>query len=210
MKTLLYIDIAIFVNENNKQMTSNTLRQQQIVNGLTKLFTYDFRSKECDILITDNTCNELPDNIKQVLPENIIVRCFNNNICGYLNKGTGLIQKWLYNKDIINNYDFIIHFEGRLELQSHIFFDNFFNNPRELFRFGDPDDTSNHTSFFTGLFTLRPSNLFDFCTKNQINNMIHHSISIENPMRDMFVSSVNMVDKLDLIWYPNNSHARYF
>jgi hypothetical protein len=210
MKTILYIDIATFINENNKHMTSNSLRRQQIINGLQKLFTYNFKEKGCDILITDNTSLDLPDDIKQVLPENILIRCFNDNRFGSINKGTGLIQKWLYNKDILINYDFIIHFEGRLELKSHTFFDNFFDNPREIFRFGDPNDKTNHTLFFTGLFSIKSSSLFEFCNKISIKHMIHNYISIEYPIRDIFISSVDIIENLDIIWYPANGEIVYF
>jgi len=210
MKTLLYIDIAIFINENDINMAKNSIRRQQIINGLLKLFTYDFKNRECDILITDNTCDELPSNIKCLLPENTMIRCFNDNRFGCINKGTGLIQKWLHNKDIIINYDFIIHFEGRLELKSHIFFNSFFNSPRELFRFGDPHDNTNHSHFFTGLFALKPYNLLDFCHKNLIDNMIYNYISIEYIIKDMYSSTVDIIDNLDLIWYPANGQIIHF
>ena len=51
---------------------------------------------------------------------------FDNNRYGRWNKGAGLIQKWLHNKNILNNYEYIIFFEARLELLSHYFFDKFF------------------------------------------------------------------------------------
>lgn len=210
MKILLYIDIATFINENDRYMTKNALRKQQIIKGLNKLFEYDFLGKGCDILITDNTCEELPQEIIDTLPKNTIFRCFNNNKVGCINKGTGLIQKWLYNQEIILRYDYIIHFEGRLELKSHKFFESFFNNSREIFRFGDPDDKNNHTHFFTGLFSIKSNNLLKFCNSNNIHNMLIKYISIEYPMRDMFINKVDIMDELDLIWYPANGKIVYF
>ena len=209
MKILLYIDIATFINENDINMTNNKLRRQHIIKGLSKLFTYDFKNKKCDILITDNTCKELPNDIICLLPENTRIRCFNDNKFGSINKGAGLMQKWIYNNNILIEYDYIIHFEGRLELKSHIFFDNFFNNPREIFRFGDIL-TNSDTSFFTGLFSLKCSNLIDFFNKNSIDNLIRHHISIESVMRDMFILQVDIIDNLDLIWYPANGEVYHF
>lgn len=198
---LLYIDIATFINDHDSTMEKNMMRKEQILRGLIKLFEYNFNKYNCDILITDNTCESLPEEYLTVLPEGTLIRIFNNNTVGCINKGAGLLQKWLYNMDIIKKYEWIIHFEGRQLLQNYSFFDRFFENPAVYFRYGDPCDTTNHSHFYTGIFSISSTDLSNFCEYMPINYLIMHRISIEYPIRDYMISKANIVDTIGLRWF---------
>ena len=198
MKTLLYIDVATFVNDANPQMVKNHIRQEQIKEGLRKLFEYDFSN--CDILITDNTCTELPKDIDALLPPKTIRRLFEDNRFGSKNKGAGLIQKWEYNEPLLHQYDYVLHFEARLQLTSYSFFDDFFSCPRTLFRWGDLAQTA-HTNVFTGLFAAEVKDILSFCKRFSKEYLIQNHISIEYPMREHLKDSLELVAKLGVTWY---------
>lgn len=198
---LLYIDIASIIDDTNLQMEPNTLRKQQFINGLTKLFEYDYKKYNCDILITDNTCTDLYPELQQIIPNNTIVRCFNDNYVGAINKGAGLMQKWLYNQDILEQYEWIIHFEGRQLLQSFEFMDRFFANPHTYFRYGNPHDKTDISNFYTGLFSVKVKDLFYFCSCYSIERLLKESISIEYIMKDAFIDQTILLEKLHLRWF---------
>ena len=198
---LLYIDIATFINETDHAMEKNALRREQIRAGLAKLFEYDFRGHSCDILITDNTCATLPDEYMSLLPAGTIVRCFNENTVGAINKGAGLIQKWLYNMEILKEYEWILHFEGRQLLLTHAFFDRFFASPAAYFRYGDPHNRANHSHFYTGIFSIRSADLQAFCDVMPIPRLIRERISIEYPMKDFMISKTTVLETVGLRWF---------
>jgi hypothetical protein len=208
-KFLLYIDIASIIDESNHGMELNLIRKNQFIHGLSKLFEYNFEEKGCDILITDNTTNNLYNEITELLPKDTIVRCFQDNRFGSINKGAGLVQKWLYNKDILEKYEWVIHFEGRLLLQNFSFFDRFFNEPAVYFRYGDPENRYNFSHFFTGLFSVKTVDLFDFCNVYPIDKLIRHSISIEYPMKDYFIQQTKIINDLQLIWFCSRKNPYY-
>ncbi len=203
-KYLLYIDTALVIDENYSQFVKNNKRKEQILHGLQKLMEYDFMSKGCDILFTDNTIAEVDPDIQKILPEQTIYRVFNDNRYGRWNKGAGLMQKWLYNKDILNQYDYILYFEARLELFSYSFFDRFFQNPKTYFRNGDSSlfDESDTTAF-TGLFTCKPELLWKVMSDTSIDTLIIKGISIESVMLRFFKQEDDFerVQTLDLYWY---------
>lgn len=208
MLSLLYIDIATFVNETNQQMVKNSTRREQIKTGLRKLFEYDFSSK-CDVLITDNTCTQLPEDIEACIPSYVKRSCFEDNRYGSINKGAGLLQKWEHNFDVLKEYDYIIHFEARLLLSSHKFFDSFFANPRTMFRWGDVARESK-TNFFTGLFAAEVSDILAFCKIFPKEKLIYHHISIEYPMCEFLLHKTELVDHLDLQWFAFTGEVHTF
>jgi hypothetical protein len=197
---LLYIDIASIVNDNDITMEKNGVRQQQIIAGLKKLFEYKFATHQCDIMISDNTCEELATKFKEVIPTEVLHRCFTDNRYGSINKGAGLVQKWIHNADILQQYEWMIHFEGRLLLRSFEFFDRFFASPTYYFTYGSktPGDTSH---FFTGLFSAKTDDILRFCDLFPKEKLIHNRISIEYPISDYLRSKVTVLDSVDVIWF---------
>ena len=153
MKLLLCILMSLIIKNQDKK------RKIQYINGLKKLFEYDF--KNIEVMLIDNTTESLDKEILKYIPKNVKVICSINNNYGSRNKGAGLIETWLKYKNILNKYDFIIHFEPRQLLTSHSFFDNIINTPRNLFKV----TLSTKYHFYTGLFCIKKDILLKFIEK---------------------------------------------
>lgn len=209
-KTILNLNFTSFINENDKYMERNNVRKQQIISGIKRVLEYDFKSKNCDILISDNSCIELDAEIKSVIPDYVNIICFSDNKYGSINKGAGLIQTLEYNKDIISQYDYLIYYEPRTFMKSFYFFDTFFENPRSMFIYGDPINKNNHSCFRTGLFSIKPADFYEFTSIYTKEKLIREHISIEYPIRDFMINKTNIIDKLDITWYPANGEVYEF
>lgn len=202
MKILICLNICIL--STNSLSNSQNERIQQYVNGLSAFFNYKkiLDKYDIDIYITDNTIdniNDIPIQILNVLPKNVKFSVFNNNIYGCYNKGAGLIQTWLYNKELISQYDWFIHFEPRQLLKSFNFIENFLKNPRNLFTIN-----VNIKHFNTGLFCLESKHLIDYISNTDLRHMINNSISIECDLYNNINNkgiNYDVLDKMDLIWF---------
>jgi hypothetical protein len=189
----------------NKHSTNNNERIEQYVEGLSKFFEFVKDGyTNIDFYIIDNSITndkQIPDNIIKILPNNIKIIAHSNNIYGAINKGGGLIENWLYAKEVLKKYDWLIHFEPRQHLKSFYFIDNFLKSPKNLFTFGGYDH------FNTGLFCIKIIDLEKFLSLVNLNHMIQHSICIEHMIYDFFVSNnieYHTLDKFDLIWFDQN------
>ena len=189
---------------NNDTFRGNE-RIQQYINGLNKFFEYIeiMNNHNVDIYIFDNTIvknDTLPQELLEIIPDNVKVINDNANKYGGINKGAGLIESWLYLKDIIEQYDYLIHFEPRQLLINFDFIDFFLQNNDNLFTLGGYDK-----HFNTGLFCINCKILLSFIVNVNIHNMIHNRISIEYMLFD-FLNENNIQytikDKMNLIWYP--------
>jgi hypothetical protein len=156
-----------------------------------------------DIYIFDNTIDKkdtLPKELLEIIPDNVKVINDHANKYGGINKGAGLIESWLYLKDIIEQYDYLIHFEPRQLLINFDFIESFLQNNDNLFTLGQ-----GNKHFNTGLFCINCKILLSFITNVDINNMVHNRISIEYMFFDFFNENniqYTIVDKMNLIWYP--------
>jgi hypothetical protein len=209
VKTILNLNFSSIINDNDRFMEKNSVRKQQIIKGIKRVFEYDFKSKNCDVLISDNSCTELDNDIKAVIPDSAKIVCFNDNRYGSINKGAGLIQTLEYNKDIISKYDYLIYYEPRTWMKTFYFFDKFFENPRSMFIYGDPaKKLTNH--FRTGLFSIKPDDFYNFTAIYTKEKLIRETISIEYPIRDFMINKTEVIDKLDIIWYPASGEVYHF
>jgi hypothetical protein len=210
VKTILTLNFSSIINETNIYMEKNNIRKEQIIRGLKRVFEYDFKSKNCDVLISDNTCTELDPDIKAVIPDYVKIVCFNDNRYGSINKGAGLIQSLEYNRNIICEYDYLIYFEPRTLLKSFYFFDKFFNNPSSMFIYGNPNNKNDHSHFRTGLFSIKTSDFYEFTSIYTKEKLIRETISIEYPIKDFMINKATVIDKLDIIWFPANGDIYHF
>ena len=210
MKIIFCLNICIL--STNSVSNSQNERIQQYVNGLLAFFKYkDLLDKyDIDVYITDNTIdniNNIPIQILNVLPKNVKFSVFNNNIYGCYNKGAGLIQTWLYNKELISQYDWFIHFEPRQLLKSFYFIENFLKNPRNLFTIN-----VNVKHFNTGLFCLESKHLMNYCNHINLIHMINNYISIEDDLYNYINNNdikYDILDKMDLIWFDTATKLTY-
>jgi hypothetical protein len=178
-------------------------RIQQYVKGLVKFFEYNdvLKKHDVDIYVVDNSIKDgdsLPQDILAILPDNVKINtCFKNEF-GSKNKGAGLIEQWLYCKDIIEKYDWFIHFEPRQLLLNFNFINDFLEKPRNLFK------TSIVTSFYTGIFAIETKVLLKFSNAIYLHEMCRLSKSIEYILYDYFIHFEIPFDhreKIELEWH---------
>ena len=218
MPTTITVDESCYLYKKN-QLTSNNMRENQYIEGIKKLYELN-KEKNIDIYISDNsTFFNNNSKLKDYLLNNTNIHIITNvpNVYGKYNKGCGLIEHWLYNKGILSNYDYIIHFEPRLLLQSNLFIDNFILNPRTIFNIGGGyfnKDNNSYIHYNTGLFSIKTDVLLQFINlinSNGINSIIRQSI--EYVIFDFIKAnniSIDLIEKLDLWWFPTNEAKMYF
>lgn len=215
----IFMPTTIEIDKNSRlylinQLTPNEIREKHYVDGIKKFYEFN-KDKNIDIYISDNSDYFNKDSeLKKYIDTTTIqiVQDIPNNY-GKFNKGSGLIENYLYNKYILNKYDYLIHFEPRQLLQSNQFIDNFLENPRNLFTYGGAyiyKDSNSLRHFNTGLFCIKTSILINFIEKINLTNF-NESIeyTIFNYFKDNNIN-FDILEKLDLFWFPNNSQKLYF
>lgn len=191
----------------NKFSNNGQERIIQYRDCLLKFFEYKniFEGNKVDIIICDNSINkneELPFEIKNIIPSNVKVYYDLYNDYGAINKGCGLIDKWLKNISIIEKYKWLIHFEPRQMLINFDFFNNFLKEPRNLFKLLSSDNTNYYNHFHTGLFGIEISLLINYIKNVNLNYMCNNKISIEYDLFNYFKINKILfykIDKLNLI-----------
>lgn len=218
-KILCILPICCF--PTNSGSNKGKERIQQYVNGLNQFFEYrDILEKyNIDVYITDNsisTEDNLPFEILNILPPNVKIMTSLNNKFGSINKGAGLIEQWIYCKEIIEKYDWLIHFEPRQLLINFNFINNFLEKPRNLFKpINNCLSTNNKTNthFYTGLFCIETSKLLNYCINTNLHIMTKKYISIENDLYNYMVQSkivFYFIEKLELKWFDTTTKMAYF
>ena len=196
----------------NACSNSGVERIKQYIDGLRKFFEYNdvLKKHNIDVYLVDNSIKDgvtLPPAILNIIPDNVTVNTSLNNNFGWLNKGAGLIEQWLHCKDIIEKYDWFIHFEPRQLLLNFDFINNFLETPRNLFILG-----AGNNHFNTGLFCIHANKLLDYSNKCVLKHMVSQSISIEYDLYNYMLSYKNqydILDKLNLVWFDYTSNKSY-
>jgi hypothetical protein len=191
---LLWLSISSNINENNSQLESNGRRKQQYIEGINKLFEFQFHEK-VDIHLFDNTVDVLDDDLLAALPTRVSIHLHVNNEYGCRNKGAGILSEWIFYKDLIASYKYVIHFEPRQLLINHDFFDLKFD--QSVFY-----DGPNY--FYTGLFMIDSNILLDYIKSKTPVQMCKNKISLEYDLYDFVKKehhSYNSVTNLHLIWH---------
>lgn len=185
--TLLFLAVSQNTDSNTYNVCYGEERIQQYINGIKKLFEYDF-SKKADVMICDNTTKNLDKRIVQALPSDTLYLTYENNL-GKDSKSVGLCYQWKSSLEEINKYKWVIHFEPRQLLKSHLFFHSFFKDKRNLFNLrGD--------QVWTGLFSLETKLLDRFIQQTNIDKRV----PVESVMLD-FMENYSFEDQdLDLLW----------
>ena len=154
--TVLFL--ALSQNTNHYITSKGEERIQQYINGIEKLFEYDFKDK-ADVIVCDNTTKNLDKRIIRALPWDAEYYTYKNNT-GARNKSIGLYDQWKTCQDIMESYKWIIHFEPRQILKKHDFFDSFFKNKRNIFNV-------RRDHFWTGLFSIGQKEMLDYTNYGQ-------------------------------------------
>ena len=161
-KILIQLNCSLNIKGTTLQkkgfVENNDRRLKQIIDGVKK---FTEKKYGVDIIFVDNT---IPENIPidkeletLLINNNIEIFHDNKNIYGSSNKGAGVIESWLFIKEKLENYDYLLYFEPRLMLLNFDFINIFLESPRNLFVYGNG---KNH--FFTGLFGIKSKLLLKY------------------------------------------------
>ena len=205
MNSKIVCILPICTNPTNNMSIKGEERNDQYIEGLNTFFGHlDVLNKpNIDIIIFDNTIGKhkmLPEQILKVIPSNVRIITDNVNNYGCINKGAGLIECWRYCNDIIKQYDYLIHFEPRQLLLNFNFIQNFLENPRNLFTYGQ-----NGIHFNTGLFCINSETLLLFIDNIDLQLMVSNFVSIEYAIFDFFKNNnipFSVTEKMELLWFP--------
>jgi hypothetical protein len=211
MKIIFLLNICCF--PENTSSFNNKIRTQQYIDGLNTVFQYNniIKNHDIDVYIVDNTIKNdetLPREILNIIPSNVNLSLCLKNELGKKNKGAGLIDTWKYNKDLIQKYDWIIHFEPRQSLKSFQFVENFLKEPRNLFTIN-----INVEHFNTGLFCISKENLLNYINNCDLNKMVNNSISIEDDLYKYFQDNkinYDTLEKMDLLWFAGDNNTYHY
>lgn len=185
--TLLFLATSQDVSAHHPQPTSHgEVRVNQYINGLKKLFEYDFNNK-ADVMICDNTTNNLNKRVINALPCNTRYLTYKDNL-GATSKSIGLYHQWKSSIEEINKYEWIIHFEPRQILKNHLFFDSFFKNKRSLF-----NERTNH--FWTGLFCIDTEIMLNYLNSGE------PPCSIEYHIFDFMQNYKYDCEDINILWH---------
>jgi hypothetical protein len=211
MKRILCF-LPVCFNPSNRDSSNGDDRVTQYINGLNEFFKYSdvLLKYNVDVVLFDNTIehiDQMPSVILDILPKNVVVSVALVNDFGCVNKGAGLIETWLCNKNVISKYDWLIHFEPRQLLKSFDFINSFLISPRNLFTLN-----TNARHFNMGLFCIDTSCMLDYIQQVDLQRMTNNFISIEDDLYAYFKNkhiSFSVLDKMDLLWFPKNHTAVY-
>jgi len=197
MPTTFIIDENSYLFKSN-QLEKTEKRLKQYQQGIDKIVELN-KNYNLDIYIADNGYN-FDDKIK--IPECVKVIKNNPNKLGSFNKGSGIIEIWNNNIEILKQYDYIIHFEPRQLLIDNSLIDSFIENPRSIFTYSKNPNAKRH--FNTGLFTCKSLDLINFITVIKPEILYQNRLSLEYVLYDFynnFKINYSVLDKMNLIWY---------
>jgi mannose-1-phosphate guanylyltransferase len=202
MPTTINIDTNSYLYKSS-QLTENDLRYKQYFEGIQKIYQFNI-DKKFDIYIADNSdFFDKETELKEYISKTsiVIIKNIPNNY-GCKNKGSGLIENWIHNKDVLSGYDWIIHFEPRQLLISNQFIDSFLENPRNLFTMG-----TDMRQYNTGLFCIKCKVLLDFINEYTPEKLVNNNLNIEAAIYNFIINNnidYKTIDKMNLIWFPTN------
>jgi hypothetical protein len=209
-KILFFLNTAFDVSKvNNIPVERGGERVNQFVNGINKLFEYEFESNVTFIL-SDNTISDkskIDNKILDVIPSNVNFNLKEDNKLGSKNKGAGVLVSWKRSYDEISNYDYVVHFEPRLLLNDFTFLNDFLGNPRTLITLGENGD-----HFNTGLFSFDVKDFLKILDNLNADNLVKSSQSIEYSIFNI-VSRDNVkydtINKMGVRWFDSEKQIHH-
>lgn len=207
MKTIVQLRTAFFPPYMNTSELEE--RTKQFETGIGAFLQWkDILDKHgCNVYLLDNTirsASDVPSKIAEMLKANRVkVVCFPDNRYGSINKGAGEVGGLVYMANVISQYDWLIHFEPRQQLQSFQFINSFLENPRNLFTINEVNKVP--PNFNTGLYASKTSDLLKFLshfTDERLAQMVQNRECLEHLMYNFYTNNTDLhiLDKMDLIW----------
>lgn len=183
-KILIELRTALNVSGNTfLPLSHGDKRRQQYINGIFAFSKYYEQYKHCDVVLIDNTLeseDQVPKEIRDVLPEETFLYVKLKNDYGKVNKGSGIIEMWKDYSDILTTYDYLFYYEPRLLLKDFSFAKSFLDNPRNYFSLAREDQVK------TGYFGANIKDLYEFYSQVDLDHMSSNFISLENIMFSFF------------------------
>jgi hypothetical protein len=204
MKNILFeLRLATIVDSvKSISVAPYNLRTEQYKNGLKARFEYYDEIKKCgvDFVFVDNTVENyelISNEIRELIPEDVIKVVQIKNQYGHKNKGAGDIEMWNNYIPLIQEYKWFFHYEPRMLLTKPDFILSFCKNPRNYFC-----TTTNNTQFFTGAFGLESELLIKFCLNIDLQSMVYNFVSIEDNLFKFFEDKpFDSTNKVFTIWH---------
>lgn len=181
-------------------LTENEKRINQYKEGINQFILFN-NPNIIDIYISDNSLFFTKETKykDELIRKNLKIITKATNKYGGINKGAGIIENWEANIDILERYDYVIHFEPRQMLIYNFFINSFVKNPRNMFTLG-----TNKKHFNTGLFMIKTGDLINFIKKNNPIDLVDKHKGLEYALFD-FVNdnniSYDIFDHMYLLWY---------
>ena len=132
--------------------------------------------------------NDIDSRILEVIPDYVKFKIKNDNQYGSVNKGAGLLTSWKRNLEDFSSYDYIIHFEPRLEFNNYSLLDNFMKTPKTIITIGD-----NGKHFNTGLFIFKIDTFIKYLNSITPEYITNNKTSLEYHLFDFVIFDHNSV-----------------
>ncbi len=193
---LLLLPISTKVSESKSKLKQSK-RKQQYLEGIQKVLEYP-HIKQFDIVLIDNTTTEKDVDLQNTLPFVSEYMAVEKNDQGQRNIGAGILQVWDYLKADLATYDWIIHFEPRQYMKDYRIFDMFLKDPQNIFMYGN--QKKDH--YYTGIFTLKSSDLLEYLTKVDAKTLTRKRIGLEYSMyTHLKDKNIKIVDEVGIRWH---------
>ena len=183
-KILIELRTALNVSGNTfLPLSHGDKRRKQYIDGISAFSEYYERYKHCDVVLIDNTLeseDQVPKDIRDVLPEESFLYVKLKNDYGKVNKGSGIIEMWKDYSEILTTYEYLFYYEPRLLLKDFSFMKSFLDNPRNYFSLAREDQVK------TGYFGANVKDLYEFYSQVDLDHMASNFISLENMMFSFF------------------------
>ena len=196
MKTALLLSTAFITTLAD---TENSLcRRRQYSSGIKDICKRIKNYENIDLFIADNTisdestlCSDLRSQLSNIKGHRKFYKI--DNHFGSKNKGCGLLAQWRHAlPSIVDNYQFVIHYEPRQQMNDESFLMNFQKSPENMFRLDAVFVCKYHLfpmlhrHFQTGYFSCNSRTLLDIALSLDEKVMCNKSLSIEGLIYQYF------------------------
>lgn len=191
-------------------LAPNHKRWKQYANGLRKFSNFISKYNYPTFIIDNSTkFEDLEPELKSVIQQNNY-KYLNNtkNNYGKINKGAGLIEAWRDNVELLAKYDYIIHYEPRMQMTEDCVISKFFEKPGNYFK-----KRIINGGVETGFFIIDKISILKAVLKgdNYISHLCKSQISLEHEFNNYINKNnipVTFVPKLGVNWFTYTNTVR--
>lgn len=214
MKTAIVMPTAFI--STNPNSNGREERIAQYVAGFKQVADLVAKHPEFDVFFVDSTVED-PSTLDARLMESLNsipnlkkVHFFYNNDYGKKNKGAGVIVQWRGILPFIGDeYEYVIHFEPRQELENFSFFETFLKSPKRYLKVMKSKVKRlkvipwTITQMWTGLMSLTKQDYAGYCAQADLDKMVFYRTSLESDLYQYIVRKklpFQNLDTLGILW----------